>query len=385
VPLAAQGFHFAVDTALDDEVRPRTLVAGFRPDTRLCCIALRDSDAAVKPIDIIEAEIRDAVGEALARGERVLLHSLDVSKTCLLAPLPALLHELRGTYGSRFDIVVDACETRLSPSSIGRYLALNAVVLITGSKFFTGPPFSGAALLPGEIASRLSGGLLSSGLDAYFTQDEFFAGCPAAKALRSSGWLGLALRWHAALAEMKAFYNVPTEERRLILERFGETVTAAISGHPLLELMPTPTLFRHNEEEPWERVMTIFTFAVRLKSHQRLLDCENAQAIYRRLNADLSRVLPHERLLASKICHIGQPVALPNPAGGTAIGALRVSAGARLVSGELAHAHLTHATRLEREMEDVRTVFDNIDLILRNWSRIAAADPKPTYGSAPAD
>ena len=264
-------------------------------------------------------------------------------------------------------------------------LALNAVVLITGSKFFTGPPFSGAALLPGEIASRLSGGLLPSGLDAYFTQDEFFAGCPAAKALRSSGQLGLALRWHAALAEMKAFYKVPTEERRLILERFGETVTAAISGHPLLELMPTPTLFRHNAEEPWERVMTIFTFAVRLKSHQRFLDCENAQAIYRWLNADLSRVLPHERLLASKICHIGQPVALPYPAGGTAIGALRVSAGARLVSGEMAHAHLTHAKRLEREMEDVQTVFDKIDLILRNWSRIAASDPKPTYGSVRAD
>ena len=37
----AQGFHFAVNTAQGDKVTPATLIAGFRPDTQLCGIALR--------------------------------------------------------------------------------------------------------------------------------------------------------------------------------------------------------------------------------------------------------------------------------------------------------------------------------------------------------
>jgi hypothetical protein len=380
VPLAARGFHFAVDTALQEQVTPGTLIAGFRPDTRLCSIAVRDSDAQLKPIEAIEADIRDAVKKAMARGERVLLHALDLSKTGLMAPRPSLLGELRRIYGCKFDIVVDACQTRLSPSSIGRYLALGAVVLITGSKFFTGPPFSGAALIPRAIAGRLAIRKLPSGLNDYFSQDDFFSGGRAASMCRSAGNIGLALRWHAALAEMGAFFAVPVENRLAILERFGETVRAAISARPLLTLIPIPQLFRDVGEEAWERTTTIFPFVVSdPQSCHRYLEFEKALSLYRWLNSDISEILPHERLLASKICHIGQPVSLANSVGGKPFGALRISAGARLVSGELSHAHLSNSERLERELQDVKTVFEKIDLVLRNWRLVEEADPKPHY------
>ena len=146
--------------------------------------------------------------DAIARGERVLLHAVDVSKTGLLAPRLALLHELRRTHGSKFDLVIDACQTRLSPASIARYVALDAVVLITGSKFFTGPPFSGAALIPASIACRLADREIPTGLRDYFAQDNFSSNCRAARKL-PRGNIGLALRWHAALAEMQAFFDVP--------------------------------------------------------------------------------------------------------------------------------------------------------------------------------
>jgi hypothetical protein len=382
VPLAAQGLHFAVNTAQGDEVTPRTLIAGFRPDTCLWNIALRDGNSKLRPVEKVEAEIWDAVREALAREERVLLHVLDISKSGLLAPRLEFVEELRRVFAGRFDIVVDACQTRLSPASISRYLALDAMVLITGSKFFTGPPFAGAALLPASLADRLSNGVLPSGLDSYFSRDEFFDGCPAARALRPAREVGLALRWHASLAEMEAFFCVPLETRIAILKRFGETVRAAISGNPLFELIETPQIFRHEKEESWERARSIFAFAVRRKPRQGFLDCEQAHAIYRWLNADLSRILPHEHFLASKICHIGQPLGLAGFRGGKAIGALRISAGARLLTGELSHAHLNDAARIEREMRDVRTVFEKIDLILRNWSVVKNADPKPNYASS---
>jgi len=381
VPLAARGLHFAVDTALGAKVEPGMLIDGFRPDTRLCTIAVRDGDAQLKAIEAIEADIRDAVQYAIARGERVLLHALDLSKTGILAPRPSLLGELRRIYGGKFDIVVDACQTRLSPSSIGQYLALDAVVLITGSKFFTGPPFSGAALIPSRIASRLVRNKIPAGLTAYYSQNDFFPGCPAATMLQPGGNIGMALRWHAALAEMQALYDVPTENCAAIFESFGQTVRAAVSARPRFALLPTPDPIRDVREEPWERMISIFTFVIiDSRPGQHFLEFEKMHALYRWLNADLSGILPHERLAASRICHIGQPISLLNKNGVKPFGALRISAGARLISGELSHAHLSNEERLERELQDVRAVFEKIDVILRNWHVVEAANLEPRYG-----
>ncbi len=381
VPLAARGLHFAVDTALGAKVEPGTLIDGFRPDTRLCTIAVRNGDAQLKPIDGIEADIRDAVKGAIERGERVLLHALDLSKTGILAPRPSLLGELRRRYGSKFDIVVDACQTRLSPSSIARYLALDAAVLITGSKFFTGPPFSGAVLIPRRIARRLVRNKIPAGLNAYFSQDDFFPGCPAATMLQPGGNIGLALRWQAALAEMQAFFEVPAKNRAKTLESFGQTVRSAISARPRFALLPTPQPIRDIREEAWERMISIFVFAIiDPQPGQHFLEFEKMHALYRWLNTDLSGILPHERLAASKICHIGQPISLPNKNGAKPYGALRISAGARLLSGELSHAHLSNGERLERELQDVKAVFKKIDVILTNWRVVDAANFEPRYG-----
>ena len=383
VPLAARGCHFAIDTALGRKVTPGTLIDGFRPDTRFVTIRLRSNGGNIKPIELIEAEIRDAVQDAIARGERVLLHAVDVSKTGVLAPRLALLHELRRTHGSKFDLVIDACQTRLSPASIARYVALDAVVLITGSKFFTGPPFSGAALIPASIARRLADREIPTGLGDYFAQDNFSSNCRAARKL-PRGNIGLALRWHAALAEMQAFFDVPVNQRHAIIERFGEAVRAAISAHPRLELIPAAPLFRHGAEEAWERSASIFTFVVLAgpNSKQRWLGLEETQALHRWLNADLSEILPHERYLASKVCHIGQSIPLSNLAGAEPSAALRISAGARLVSGEFAHSPLSNSEGLQKELRDIFFVFEKLDLILRNWHLIKNEDPKPRYDTA---
>ena len=45
-------------------------------------------------------------------------------------------------------IVIDACQARLGRARIRWYLERGFPVLLTGSKFFTGAPFSGALLVP---------------------------------------------------------------------------------------------------------------------------------------------------------------------------------------------------------------------------------------------
>jgi hypothetical protein len=382
VPMAARGHHFAVNTALGADVTFESPIAGFRPDTSIANVFLRDSTGNLRPQNDVEAEISFLLTTGIAQGQKIILHALDLSKTGLLAPSPAFLQHLRAVHGAKFDIVVDACQARLSPVSVRAYLALDAVVLITGSKFFTGPPFAGAAILPPAIAARLAHATLPEGLDAYFGRDEFPANCPAAERLPSIGNYGLALRWHAALAEMQAYLRVPPARRAEILRRFAATVALKISENPALILLPAQTIARHESDEPWERLPSIFSFSLRAPHDPtRNLTPVEARAVYLWLNADLSHLLPGHQA-AARICHIGQPVKLPQPGGVGVQGVLRVSAGARLISGEPSHKGLSPKTRITRELADLATVFDKIDLILRNWHMLWAANPAPRYRPA---
>jgi hypothetical protein len=383
VPMAARGLHFAVDTALGHDVTFQSPVAGFRADTALANIPLRESDGTLRAAEVVEAETAAVMANAMAQGQRVILHVLDLSKTGLLAPRPAFLAQMRALYGDAFDIVVDACQARLSPASVRAYLALGAVVLITGSKFFTGPPFAGAALLPRAIAARLASARLPAGLDAYFGRDDFPPRALAAANLPPVGNYGLALRWHAALAEMQALLRVAPARRAEILEGFGQIVRAAVAAQPALSLLDTPEIDRGPQAEPWEHLPSIFTFSLRAPhAPGRCLTPAEARNVYFWLNTDLSPLFPAEQRLAARICHIGQPVPLPQPGCAEPQGALRVSAGARLLSGEPSHRGLARAARLQREFADLAVVFRKIDLILRNWDRLSAANPQPCYRPA---
>ena len=383
VPLAARGRHFAVDTALGHDVTCEAPVAGFRPDTEVTSIALRESSGAVRPVAVVEAEIDATLAAGIAAGRFVILHGLDLSKTGLLAPSPAFLAKMRGVYGDGFDIVVDACQARLSPAAIRAYLDLGAVVLITGSKFFTGPPFAGAALLPAAVAARLQSGELPEGLAAYFNRGEFPVDAACAAVLPEGGNYGLALRWLAALAEIKALLRTAPARRAAILQGFGAAARRAIAAQPALTLLEAPPIARIATDEEWERLRSIFTFSLRAPhAPERCLTPAEARNVYMWLNTDLSALLPEDAALAARICHIGQPVPLAQPAGAGQMGALRVSAGARLISGEPSHRPLGPKARLAREFADLALVFEKISLILRHWQQLTAANPAPTYRPA---
>ncbi|MDE2318165.1 MAG: hypothetical protein KGK02_00530 [Rhodospirillales bacterium] len=380
VPMAARGLHFAVDTALGHDVTCEAPIEGFRPDTALANIALRDASGGVRAACVVEAEIEAALAAALAEGRRVILHGLDLSKTGLLAPSPAFLARLRELYGDAFDIVLDACQVRLSPASVQSYLALGATVLVTGSKFFTGPPFAGAALLPEAVAARLRTGMLPRGLAAYFNRAEFPVDAPAARGLPEGGNYGLALRWHAALAEMRALLRVKPGRRVEILCGFAKAVERGIAATPGLALLPAPAVFRNEADEPWERLPSIFTFSLCAPyALDRCLTPVEARQVYVWLNTDLSPWLPEQPGIAARICHIGQPVPLAQPLGEGQMGALRVSAGARLISGEPSHRALGPRARLDQEFADVGVVFAKIGLILANWTLLSEVNPSPSY------
>ncbi|CAG4927731.1 unnamed protein product [Acidocella sp. C78] len=379
VPMAAVGRHFAIDTANGHDVSRAAPIGGFRPDTELVSVPLRDKYGIPRTSAAIEDEIGRAVAAAAAAGRRVILHALDLSKTGLLAPSMALLRTLRERFGEGLDIVVDACQMRIGPARIRAYLDLDAVVQITGSKFLTGPPFAGAALIPPRIARRLGRGRLPSGLDAYFSRGEWPPSAAAARGLPDGANYGLLLRWRAALAELKAFAAVPEARKSEVLLRFRAAVEAAVAQHDIFVLQTVADPAR--EGGGWDSLRSVFAFAVRAPgSMERLLDPTAARRLYHWLNADCAALFDtaRERSIAARICHIGQPVALPDGEGGQ-IGWLRVSAGARLVSGEPSHRGLATDRRLAREMGDLALVFDKIALLRAHWDRLAQFDPRPRY------
>jgi hypothetical protein len=385
VPLAATGRHFGTLTARDRQVEKGALIEGFPRDVELMTVRARSEDGCSRSKGQVDAECADKLASAIARDRRVLFHVMDQSKTGLrLSDSDSIGLEQAGV-----DVVVDACQGRLAAEAIAGYLERNFMVLVTGSKFFTGPPFAGALILPRGLAARLEdeGARLPPGLADYFGHLDWPSLGRAGAVLAEGGNVGLMLRWSAALAEMEAFGAVAPAEARRTLIHFGQRVGEAIRSSPDLFVHETPSPGRSARSASWDSVPTIFTFSVWRKTTgegtRRLLDLVAARQVYWWLNSDLSACLSsgvtdQERALARRQFHIGQPIAMSSRFGNPS-GALRLSAGARLVSGEPSQAAADPVFRLEREIDDAIAALSKISLIMRHYETICSDDPRPHY------
>jgi len=328
---------------------------------------LRGPEGAT-PAAADEAVMR-AVADAVAGGARVLLHVMDHSKLGARSPGPDTLAAIERRFGAGVQVVIDACQMRLSRGRIAAHLARGHLVLITGSKFFTGPPFSGAVLVPAALSTRMAAvPAAPPGLADYSSRSDWpraWTGIRASLAERAN--LGQLLRWLAAAREMRDYFAVPFAYRRDALAAFAERVPALLTAagmEPFVDLVPP------DAADDEMMVRTIFPF--RLKRGGAWLTPAECTVLYRALNQDASPLLrglhPDEEALARQLCHIGQPVAL---ADGSA--ALRISAGARVVSETWSRRNEAASfAALEREFEQVRTILAKTALLLPQLDRLAA-------------
>jgi len=316
-----------------------------------------------------------------------LIHLLDCSKTGIGAPSFEIVKKLRRAHPGRIDVMVDAAQMRVAHGALHRYLEEGFIVLISASKFFTGPPFAGALLVPSQVTKRLEGlPPLPGGFADYSTPYEF----PSewrhlTTGLRHEANLGLLLRWRAGFWEMNAFHSVSALDQFNTINTFGSDITQMISTNPDLELVMAPPHHRGHPgfELCWDQLPTIFTFIAYKDSpeHGRQpLSYEEARFAYRCINIDIARFLPaqasdREYELARKRCHIGQPVRVQKN-GGVWIGALRIAAGARLVSGvQFDDAFgATPTERLETEIRTASVVFGKLSIIVKYWDALNSYD-----------
>lgn len=371
---ATRGRHFNAITAQGVTVSKGEPIRGLAEGVASALVALRDESGRLRPTDHVDGDIVHGIARSVAAGKRVALFAMDSSKFGLRSPSDDCLRWIADSAGDDVLLVIDACQARLSRSRLVWYLDRGFLVLITGSKFFTGGPFSGALLIPANLAERCAAfGNVPDGLGAYSGQSDWpqrFAGIRSG--LPAQVNLGTLMRWASALEEIRAYFAVPDSFREFALARFAEVVPRLIADEPCLQPMALPLVEATAADEEFA-VPTIFPFFVRRKGA--LLAHADAGIVYRALNDDVASLLPAAlppmlRLLAARRCHIGQPVAVPDGKGGS-LGALRISAGARVVSESWRRDALVARENLRGEFDQVRAIIEKIALLVRYFDAIA--------------
>ena len=374
VPLAARGRHFAADSACSTVVGKGELIEGFPEDTQLVGVAIRHSDGVSREIEDINAECVELARREVRAGRHVLMHRLDQSKTGLAAPDMETIQALRNELGEHLSVVVDACQARLTPSRVQEWVEDGLMVMVTGSKFFTGPPFCGAILLPETIRTRMTSLSLPLGLRDYANRDEWPERSDQ-NALNTGHNIGLALRWHAALAEMDTLFVLPDAVIRSRLDYFMSRAINMVERCPALTMLPMGIPV---DDGRWDAVPTILPFLVEDPQNPgQPFALDDARKLHRWLNADLSPWVKEGE--PALLCVLGQPVPVPHPKLDGPAGALRLCAGARLVSGEPSHEGLDEMQRQHRECADAERVLAKLELILKHWQVLVDVNPVPRY------
>lgn len=223
---SASGQFFAAETARGVPVTKGDPIGGALPARiELYNIPVRDDAGRAVGAADMAAAIDRAVAEAHGEGRHTLVHVLHGSKTGLVLPHFAHIDALRAKYGEAVSFIVDACQARITSKAIHAYLSRGCIVMLTGSKFMGGPPFSGFALVPQGAVERAAE--LPSGLVHIFRRGEWPADWPGARQLPDEANLGLLMRLEASVFELERFQAIPIARVERVVLAFHAAVRAA--------------------------------------------------------------------------------------------------------------------------------------------------------------
>ncbi|MGJ4926275.1 hypothetical protein ACQR1I_13200 [Bradyrhizobium sp. HKCCYLS2038] len=359
---SARGRHFSTRTASGLAVTKDAPIEGLDGDAEQ--LPLLDSTTMQARGDIDEAAL--AAVETLVRdGRNVLLQVMDSSKLGWRAPDRACLDEVSQRWPGRVQIVVDACQMRLSPARLAEHLDRGHLVLISGSKFFGGPAFSGALLVPRGVSSALRNGYpIAPGIFDYVNRSDWPSGWSdlrARSAPRAN--IGQWLRWEAALEEIAAYHQVPATFRRMAIRQLGEAIESLLMLSPVLHPIATGAVVADDGEFGFA---TVFPFA--LQRNGELLGIGETQAVYRALQLDLSGRF-HGRMadVAARRCLLGQPVRIERPSGAP-IAALRLCIGARQITEAWSDDVTSRRINLDADIDRIVDVVAKTELLVSDVS-----------------
>jgi len=301
---AAVGNHFANSSVFRSDMREGSRLSGWEGEAfSTIKIDIRNENGQLRDLAAIDDETFSMVEEAIRGGRDVLLHVLDASKTGQQAPSRSVARKISREFGDRVLIVIDACQMRCSFDEIRTDLEDGFMVMVTGSKFAGGPPFSGAVLVPPSRLNQLQKFRAPAGLSAYSAKFDWPSCMRAAVDQVDFGVIniGMGLRWEAALAEIEVYAAIPPHAKTRIASAFADTVIEFVGAYPHLSLLDEISI------DVSSRIPSIFPIVVGDG------DVGRTRLIYEALQTttdDSART--EDARDHSRVCHLGQPVNIAN-------------------------------------------------------------------------
>ncbi|MCA6112648.1 hypothetical protein [Bradyrhizobium cenepequi] len=334
-------------------------------------ITIRTEDCSLRSIATINDELEAMVSTAVKQYDRILIALTDVSKTGVLSPSPNRTLDLKRRWPHIIEILVDAAQFRLAPSTLRSYLTADCLVVVTGSKFVSGPAFSAMLLVPEAAACRLMKQPMKPELNVNSARAEWPQHWNGVHSLCNVTNFGLLLRWEAALAELRAFCAIPEENVGKVVQSFRNAIVSWLNDARQFELLEQPTLHRLPSEtrESWDQIPTIFPFLplrIDQGGRRKPLPVEEVKIIYNQIRGDLiTRPGLPKRYegISSVRCELGQPV-LCGELEGTPVAALRLCLSARLIVEAIKAGDRGINYLIERGL----TVLEKVAFLARNTS-----------------
>lgn len=362
-PHAARGHHFNWMTASGLAVRKDAAVVGLAGDS--IAVPLLDAASDVAMRADADAAVMRAIENSLAQDRRVLLQIMDSSKLGWRAPSEACLDEIAKRWPRKVQVVVDACQARLGRRRLRSYLDRGYMVLITGSKFFGGPAFSGALLVPKGLSRSLDRieGIAPGFFDYAGRCDWPMAWTALRSRFERRPNFGQWLRWEAALAEISSYYAMPGAFRAKMLAELAAGIGSMIALSPSLRAVPTATEKAAADDEEFAHP-TIFPFTL-LRDGKPVSIAETG-AVHRALGRDMNEEISGsaaDRQIAVQRCQIGQPVRLERP-NEAPQSVLRLCVGARLVTEAWSPDPAQAQRNVQHVLDRIAHVLVKIELLL---------------------
>lgn len=374
VAIAATGARFDVKTSTGHSVERGAKV---QPDCMVdvVSIPIRDDEGMPRLNSVIEEDIERVIAVADKDRNRVLAHVLMSSKTGISAPGAAAIRRLVRREG--VDVVVDACQVRSPLEGLGKLVRDGCMLQVSGSKFLTGPPFSGALIVPARMSERASAfaDLLRDSIGVTHPLDwtNRWASRMGRLANAPHSGFGPAFRWFPALVEARLLALVPEDRRRELFERFRSEMLAAIGRSQYIRPLTVDDDCKRQPDH--FLALSILSFEVHAHGTDgqlRALNEEECCRFFEYLNTDVSARLSHlgreKRDLAKLQVHLGQLVVLsarPRP-----LCVLRFVLGARFFTF-VGHRDSEGAeAALHAEIGDAKRALAKLQLLAENWCSI---------------
>lgn len=387
-PNAATGKHFSVLSPKGSEQKMNDTLKGLDGD--MIETILYKPRSKTGSADFLENEISLSISQKLSQSEGsvAILHLVVASKTGLIYPSMKVIDNLKQLYQDRLLITVDACQLRCRLDIIKEYINQNFVVLITGSKFYTGPPFSGAVVLPLQAKLELENYLSSSnsgivGLRDYLTKCDIPLTMPEMKRFISDGRLeasewynpGLLLRWHCALPIMEAYRKLDAQLVLQFTQYWIDHVKTTLKEHEnYLKIVEVTEGI--DDDIILGNSNTIISVAV-YKSDKTFLNADELKEFHSKMTQSLSIDNDINKYCEYEIM-LGQPVKLAD----SGFGVVRIALGADMVVDALSKSGtsvLQQSINLQKILNEDMIVIKKMALLSRFWNDIVSKKSYDLY------